>query len=186
MTQIMKLSIARTADGIGLALPSYTSEYHMGLNLQLACAAVIRLEPGDRAYVPVGFAIGIPAGYCGYITSNKVLAQKNGVVVADAPAVLSPADRMPVFVLLQNISAQLAVLHRGDMIAQLVIHPAIQVTWNEIDSSVGGKTTPNTNLVQDGFQAAAAQTETDAMVSSKRVYKDARHRFDDEDGEEEK
>lgn len=184
MTQILTLSIARTADGIGLALPSYTSEHHMGLNLQLAAASVVRLEPGDRAYVPVGFVIGVPSGYCGYITSNPVLSRTHGVVIADAPRLISPADREPLFVLLHNISAQLAVLHRGDVIAQLVVQPAVQVTWQDLSSQhATGKTTPDANMVQDGFDPSHDLNE-DVMNSDKRVYKSPRNRFAGEEDEE--
>ena len=187
MTQILTLSIARTADGNGLALPSYTSKYHMGLNLQLASAAAVRLEPGDRAYVPVGFVFGVPSGYCGYVISHPNMARSQGIVVADAPRLVSPADREPLFVLLQNISAHLVVLHRGDMIAHLVVQPVVQVAWQDLSStSSGGKTTSNTNMVQEGFSESNDRTGVDRMTSQKRVYKDARHRFENDDEEEDK
>ncbi|MBQ4488425.1 MAG: DUF2846 domain-containing protein, partial [Ruminobacter sp.] len=66
---------ARTADGIGLELPSYTSRYHAGLNLQAALPSALRVEPGERVYVPCGFEIGIPDGFCGQVVSEPQVAR---------------------------------------------------------------------------------------------------------------
>ena len=134
---VLTLHIARTADGIGLELPSYVSRYHVGLNLQAALASAVRLEPGDRVYVPCGFAVGVPDGYCGQVVSLPRVARELGLVVLDAPHIVHPADRGPLFLLLQNTSAKQVVLHRGDYVAQLVIVPVVQATWHEfLDESL--------------------------------------------------
>lgn len=182
MAGILKLSIARTADGIGLPLPSYASKYHVGLNLQLASAAPIRLEPGDRVYVPIGFAIGIPAGYCGFVISSSILARKHGVIIPDAPSLVSPADRGPLFVLLQNISSQLAVLHRGDVVAQMVIQPTLQAAWNDLTPEhITGKATLSKDVLVD--RSRTRQTEYESDVTPKRIYKGPRNRFSEEEEE---
>ena len=179
MSKILTLSIARTADGIGLPLPSYTSKYHVGLNLQVAAASAIRLEPGDRVYVPTGFAIGVPYGYCGFVTSLPSLAHEHGIVVSDAPSLISPADRQPLFLLLQNISSQLVILHRGDVVAQLIIQPVVQATWKDLTpTNIESNITKNSDVLID-----KADEDPEAMVSSKRVYKPPRHRFEEKDDE---
>ena len=127
------LYICRTSDGEGLPLPSYESKDHIALTLQAAISAPIRLKSGERAYVPVGFAIGIPNGFCGQVVSLPSFARKEGIVVSDAPRVLHPAERGPLFVLLRNTSTDDYVLHRGAVCAQLVIFPAVQVAWREIE-----------------------------------------------------
>lgn len=178
MTQVIKASIARTADGKDFALPSYVSRYHMGLLLKAALPMAISLNAGDRISVPVGFTIGIPDGYCGMVVSYPELAEKQGVIVLDAPRLISPADRAPLFVLLQNISAHQIVLRRGDIIAQLVIHPVLQVTWQDFSNAeiVSEKTTEP--VLMKG--AVEEEKGNEKMVSAKRVYKDPRHRFQEE------
>ena len=89
------LYICRTSDGEGLPLPSYPSKDHIALTLQAAISAPVRLKAGERAHVPVGFAIGVPNGFCGQVVSFPTLALKEGVVVSDAPHILNPADRGP-------------------------------------------------------------------------------------------
>ena len=181
MRKIPSLYIARTADGIGLPLPSYESRYHVGLKLQAAIASAMRLESGDRIFVPAGFEIGIPDGYCGQVVSYPPIARQHGLIVLDAPQVIHPADRGPLFLLLQNTSSHQVVVHRGDTVGQLVIVPAIQVAWRDVtgQESTKGETTKTEDvLVDSGIQNDSDATE-DKMVSAKRVYKSPRNRYSD-------
>ncbi len=143
------LYICRTSDGEGLSLPSYESKDHIALTLQAAVSAPVRLQPGERAYVPVGFAIGIPNGYCGQVVSLPKLARKEGIVVSDAPSILHPAERGPLFVLLRNTSSADYVLHRGVVCAQLVIFPAVQVAWKEVERQVQTNKTSTDEILLD-------------------------------------
>ena len=186
MTKVLTLSIARTADGNGLQLPSYSSPYHVGLNLQAAIPAAIRLEPGDRVYVPTGFAIGIPDGYCGFVVSQPVLAKEQGLIVSDAPQVLHPADRGPLFMLLQNMSSHVVVLHRGDIVAQLVIQPIIQAAWRDLSGTTNkaGSQTKTKDVLIDSVNLQKGEEESDKMSSARRTYKDPRHRFSEDTNNE--
>ena len=186
MADILTLSIVRTPDGNGLPLPSYDSKYHVGLNLQAATASAIRLESGDRVYVPTGFAVGVPAGYCGYVISLPSVAREQGLIVLDAPRLISPADREPLFLLIQNMSSHQVVLRRGDLVAQLVIQPVVQVRWRDLTSSdrlIGRRTQEKEELIDT---LSDKKESSDKMTSSRRVYKDPRHRFveENEDADE--
>jgi len=182
MTQVIKVSIARTADGKDFSLPAYASRYHMGLALKAALPMAIRLNSGDRISVPVGFAIGIPDGYCGMVVSYPELADKHGVIVLDAPRLISPADRAPLFILLQNISAQQVVLRRGDIVAQLVIQPVLQVMWQDLSNAKIDSEKPTEPVLMEG--AVEEEAGKEKMVSSKRTYKPPRHRFQQEEEED--
>ena len=158
------LYICRTSDGEGLPLPSYESKDHIALTLQAAISAPIRLKAGERAFVPVGFAIGIPNGYCGQVVSVPKLARKEGIVVSDAPHILHPAERGPLFVLLRNTSTDDFVLHRGVVCAQLVIFPAVQVAWREIERHVDASKTSTDEILLD----EAEEEEVNAWEPSAR------------------
>ena len=181
------LCIARTPDGVGLPLPSYASRYHMGLVLQAAIPSSIRIEPGERVYVPVGFAVGIPDGFCGQVVSHPVLAREHGLVVLDGPQIVHPADRGALFILLQNSSPKQIVLRRGVDVAQLVIVPAVQVRWNDMTGTqvlLGEKTDPSKVLLDSEMEVSSEANEV--MTSSKRVVKSPRNRFSEpEDKHEE-
>ena len=99
---VPQIHIVRTADGVDFPLPSYTSKHHFALNLMAAVGNPIKINPGERVHVPVGFAIALPDGLCGQIVSNAELALHHGVVVLDAPHLIHPASRAPNFVLLEK------------------------------------------------------------------------------------
>ncbi|MBP5343580.1 MAG: dUTP diphosphatase [Alphaproteobacteria bacterium] len=186
MTQkLPTLLIARTADGAGLPLPSYLSEYHVGLTLCAAIPSSIRIEPGERVYVPIGFAIGIPKGWCGQIVSNPTLAREQGVIVLDGPQILHPADRGAVFVLLQNSSPKQIVLRRGVEVAQLIVVPVTQIRWQDVSGQVSiasEKTDPAAVLLDSELDVSSEGNEV--MTSSKRVQKTPRNRFGPSEDEE--
>ncbi len=133
---VPQLSISRTADAIGLPLPSYKSRYHMGLVLNAAIPTVLKLEANERALIPIGFCMGIPDRFCGQIVSLPEMVENQGIVVITAPQLLNPADRGPVQVYVQNISNKQQIIHRGDEFAALLITPAVQVAWNEVETNI--------------------------------------------------
>ncbi len=133
---IPKIHIVRTADGADFPLPSYTSKHHVGLNLLAAISAPIKIGPRERVQIPVGFAIALPDGLCGQIVSNREMAFAHGIIVLDAPSVIHPADRQPIFVLLRNESSEQFILRRGMKIAQLLLLPAVQTAWQEVQTDL--------------------------------------------------
>ena len=129
---IPKIHIIRTPDGVDFPLPSYTSRHHVGLVLRAAVPTVLKLDPHERALVPVGFGFGVPDGLCGQIVSLPQIAVEKGLIVLDAPQILNPADREALFVLVQNASRRQLILRRGEEFAQMLIIPVYQICWNEI------------------------------------------------------
>lgn len=146
---IPKIHIVRTADGADFPLPSYTSKHHFGLNLMAAVTAPVKIGPRERVRVPTGFALAIPDGLCGQIVSNKKMAEDNGIIVLDAPSIIHPADRHPLFVLLRNESSQPFVLRRGMQIAQLLLIPAIQTAWQEVKTDDHVNNQPSEVVVEE-------------------------------------
>lgn len=165
---VPQIHIVRTADGVDFPLPSYSSKHHFALNLMAAIGNPIKINPGERVHVPVGFAIALPDGLCGQIVSNVELALHHGVIVLDAPHLIHPATHKPLFVLLQNESPKQFILKRGTLIAQLLIVPAYQVAWKEVeDKSISNlQTTAQDIFVEE--QPQELETSTGSMVSSSK------------------
>ena len=174
---VPKLYICRTADGTGLSLPSYSSKHHVGLNLQVAVTTPVRLNHGDRAYIPVGFVVGIPDGYCGQIVSQPELAREKGLVVLDGPQIIHPADRNPLFVLLQNTSPKAVVIHRGLVCAQLLIMPVVQVCWQEVQPRT--VSTPTDTVILD-----ETEQPKQTLKFTRRKVRSIRNRYKEDDDEE--
>ena len=64
MSGPVKVALKRLPHGAGLPLPSYESEQAAGLDLAAAVADKdpVTLAPGERALIPTGFAMELPAG----------------------------------------------------------------------------------------------------------------------------
>ena len=171
-----KLQILRTADGYGLPLPMYESKDHMGLSLMAAIPDVIKLESGDIVCLPIGFAIGIPRGMCGFIVSVPELVKEKGLVVLTAPSILNPADRGPIFVLIRNDSSKSQFINRGEVIANLVISSVEQVCWTEVELDEEVEATPTSDFWIDKKQGASVVEEHHEDAPQKRPVKSIRMR----------
>ncbi len=170
-----KLYIVRTPDGSGFPLPSYPSRNHVGLQLLAAIPSTIKLEPQERVHIPTGFAVGVPNGLCGYVVSLPELVLETGLIVMDAPRLVNPEDRAPLFILIQNASRHQVVLRRGQPVAQLVIMPAYQISWNEVippSTEENEQTTNPSDILLDEHTVANPKSE-----HSKREVKPIRERF---------
>jgi dUTP pyrophosphatase len=116
----------------GLALPRYAHEGDAGLDL--LAVENVTLQPGDRAAVPTGIAIGIPEGYAGFVLPRSGRALKEGLGVANAPGLIDSGYRGEVKVILVNLDPHSAIdVKRGDKIAQLVVQRVEQAEVTAVD-----------------------------------------------------
>ncbi|RBP98178.1 dUTP diphosphatase [Bifidobacterium aemilianum] len=88
------------------------------------------LKPFQRALVPTGIAMALPAGYVALIHPRSGLAAKQGVTVLNAPGTIDAGYRGEIKVPLINLDPEhTAVFHPGDRIAQLVIQRYVQAQF---------------------------------------------------------
>ena len=101
-------------------LPSYALDGDAGADL---CTMVdVRLQPGERALLPTGLAIELPAGYAGFVQPRSGLAWRTGLGMVNAPGTIDSGYRGEIKVIVVNHDRDEAVeLRRGDRVAQLVI-----------------------------------------------------------------
>ena len=123
-----------------LPVPSYAHEGDAGADL---CAREdVTLEPGQRALVPTGVSLALPAGFVGLIHPRSGLATKHGLTVVNAPGTVDAGYRGELKVTLLNTDAATPiVLKRGDRIAQLVIQRVERARFiqvQELDDTARG------------------------------------------------
>ena len=99
-----------------------------------AVDASIALEPGERALVPTGFSVEIPAGHEGQVRPRSGLAVKKGLTVVNAPGTIDSDYRGELKVALINLGSEAVTVARGDRIAQLIVAPVAQVDVIEVDA----------------------------------------------------
>ena len=116
----------------GLDLPRYEHPGDAGLDLRARTDVV--LQPGERALVPTGIAVAIPAGYAGLVHPRSGLAVRHGLSIVNAPGTIDAGYRGEIQVCLVNLDPAAPIeLHRGDRIAQLVIQSVAEAVIHEAE-----------------------------------------------------
>ena len=126
--------IKRLPHGKDLPLPSYQSALAAGLDL-LAALPVdtpLAIAPGERALVPTGIAIALPAGCEAQVRPRSGLAVRHGLTVLNTPGTIDADYRGEIQVLLVNLGSDPVTILRGMRIAQLVIAPVTRATLGEV------------------------------------------------------
>jgi dUTP pyrophosphatase len=113
-------------------LPGYAHPGDAGADL--VAAADVELAPGQRAVVPTGVAIALPAGYAAFVHPRSGLAAKHGVTLVNAPGTVDAGYRGEIKVTMLNTDATQTVRFlRGDRIAQLVIQRVECAVFHEAE-----------------------------------------------------
>lgn len=119
-----------------LPLPTYETAGAAGADLRAnfpeAQRGGIGLAPGQRALVPTGLILDIPAGWEVQVRPRSGLALKHGVTLANAPGTIDSDYRGELGVILINLGAVPHHVAHGDRIAQIVVAPAPQAAFAEI------------------------------------------------------
>lgn len=126
----------------GNALPEYATALAAGLDVRANNPEPIVLGPLERAMVPTGLFIEIPAGYEVQVRPRSGLAAKKGITVLNAPGTIDADYRGEVCVILVNLSNADFTVEKGERIAQLVLAKHERIDWesvNELASSERGE-----------------------------------------------
>jgi len=115
----------------GNPLPAYATQFAAGLDVRADNAEPIVLEPLDRAMVPTGLFLEIPAGYEIQVRPRSGLAAKRGITVLNAPGTIDADYRGEVCVILVNLGREPFTIERGERIAQLVLARHETIDWEE-------------------------------------------------------
>ena len=114
-----------------LPLPSYEHPGDAGLDLRSRID--LTLAPGERALVPTGIAVALPAGHAAFVCPRSGLAIRHGIGLVNAPGVIDAGYRGEISVILVNHDPTEAVaIARGDRIAQLVVQEVAQARLVEV------------------------------------------------------
>ena len=129
----MKIAIKILPHGQGLDLPSYATIGSAGADLRAAVGTPLVIQPGERALVPTGIAMALPANHEGQVRPRSGLAVKFGLTVLNAPGTIDADYRGEIMVPLINLGAEEFVVEHGLRIAQLVVAPFHQADFHVVD-----------------------------------------------------
>jgi dUTP pyrophosphatase len=133
-----------------LPMPGYAHPGDAGVDLH--ARHDLMLAPGQRALVPTGVAIALPAGYAAFVHPRSGLAAKHGITVVNAPGTVDAGYRGEILVNLLNTDLRQAfAIARGDRIAQLVVQRVSEVHFVEVRSLPGSQRGDNGHGASGGF-----------------------------------
>jgi len=123
----------------GAKLPSYGTSEAAGADLYACLEAALTVAPGATAFVPTGIALEVPKHCAGLIYARSGLACKRGLAPANKVGVVDSDYRGEICVVLHNHGSSVQTIENGDRIAQFVITPVLQPTYEvaeELDDTV--------------------------------------------------
>lgn len=124
-------------------VPSFGSEYAAGADLYAYLDGTDRvaIPPHATLKIGTGVAMAIPCGYYGGLYARSGLATKSGLAPANKVGIIDADYRGEIIVALHNDSGKPQTVCHGDRIAQLIISPVPDVTYEvaaELDDTVRG------------------------------------------------
>jgi len=130
-----RIAIKQLDHGTGLPLPSYESSGAAGMDLYAAVpdGEPMVLKPGQRDLIATGIAIALPPAFEAQIRPRSGLAIKHGLTCLNTPGTIDSDYRGEIKVILVNLGDQDFTVSRGERIAQMVIAPVTQASWQEVN-----------------------------------------------------
>lgn len=128
----------RPDEDADIPLPRYMTPHSAGMDIYAAISEPETLAPGDIALIPTGFAIALPVGHEAQIRPRSGLAVKHGIGLINSPGTIDADYRGEVKIALINHGKTDFTIHRGDRIAQMLIHQVCQARIalvDELDTS---------------------------------------------------
>jgi dUTP pyrophosphatase len=122
---------ARLAD----QLPQYATPGSAGLDIRACIEAPMTLKPGDTHLIASGMAIHIAdSGFAALILPRSGLGHKHGIVLGNLVGLIDSDYQGQIFVSVWNRGQSEFTIQPMERIAQLIIVPVAQVTFNVVDA----------------------------------------------------
>ena len=115
-------------------IPTYGTEFSAGADLYALPGETVTIEPHKTVMIHTGLAMEIPEGYAGLIFARSGLASKRGLAPANKVGVVDPDYRGEFMVALHNHTDEPREVEGGERIAQLVIVPFIQGSFETVEA----------------------------------------------------
>lgn len=116
------------------SLPEYATTASAGMDLRANTHTPVILKPLERALIPTGLFIELPAGYEAQIRPRSGLAFKKGITVLNSPGTIDADYRGEIKVLLVNLSNENFTVENGERIAQMIISRHENAEWIAVET----------------------------------------------------
>ena len=124
--------------------PHYATPGSAGLDLRACIETAVTIHPGDTLLIPAGIAIHLAdPGLAAMILPRSGLGHKHGIVLGNLVGLIDSDYQGEIMISTWNRGQDSFTLNPLDRLAQLVIVPILQVSFNVVDEF-------NTSLRGDG------------------------------------
>ncbi|MCB5185382.1 dUTP diphosphatase [Methylobacillus gramineus] len=118
-------------------LPAYATAGSAGLDLRACIEHTQSLHPGETIMIPTGMAIHLAdPNYAALILPRSGLGHKHGIVLGNLVGLIDSDYQGQLLVSCWNRSKESFILNPMERIAQLVIVPVVQASFNIVDDFV--------------------------------------------------
>ena len=129
----IQLKIIDPRIGSEFPLPSYATEGAAGIDLRACLDQPLVLAPGETALIPTGIAIHVAdPGLAAMILPRSGLGHKHGIVLGNLVGLIDSDYQGQLMVSCWNRSATTFTVAVGERIAQLVLVPVVQASFEVV------------------------------------------------------
>ena len=115
-------------------LPSYATSGSAGLDLRACLDNPVTLTGGETQLIPTGLAVHIAdPNYAALILPRSGLGHKHGIVLGNLVGLIDSDYQGQLMVSVWNRSNESFTINPMERIAQLVVVPVVQVSFNIVD-----------------------------------------------------
>ena len=133
----MKLDVKILDERLSTQMPAYATPGSAGLDLRACLDAPLTLAPNAWQLVPTGMAIHLAdPGHAALILPRSGLGHKHGIVLGNLVGLIDSDYQGQLMVSAWNRSDVAFTIEPMERIAQLVIVPVVQATFNLVDAFV--------------------------------------------------
>lgn len=114
-------------------MPEYATPESAGMDVRAFLNEPIVLKPLERALIPTGLYLQLPAGHECQIRPRSGLAMKHGITLVNTPGTVDADYRGEIGVILINLSNEPFTVNDGERICQMVITNYTHVEWEAVE-----------------------------------------------------
>ncbi len=130
----LQVKILSSLIGNAVPLPEYSTDGSAGLDLRACLENQLCLNPGHTELIPTGIAIYLEdPQYAALILPRSGLGHKHGVVLGNLVGLIDSDYQGELMISCWNRGDTEFTIQQGDRIAQLIIVPVVQTSFNIVD-----------------------------------------------------
>ena len=130
----MRIDIKILDERLRAQLPAYATPGSAGLDLRACLSEPLQLAPGAWQLVPTGMAMHLAdPGYAALILPRSGLGHKHGIVLGNLVGLIDSDYQGQLMVSAWNRSQAAFTIEPMERIAQLVIVPVVQASFNLVE-----------------------------------------------------